>query len=65
MSITQQLAHWFIALGLDPAMGALLALILLVAIPLMIAAGVVALFEEDEDDRPRIAPISGRSGVRL
>ena len=50
MSITQQLAHWFIALGLDPAMGALLALILLVAIPLMIGAGIVALFEEDEDE---------------
>lgn len=50
MSITQQLAHWFISLGLDPAMGALLALILLVAIPLMIAAGIVALFEEDEDE---------------
>jgi len=62
MSITQQLAHWFIALGLDPAMGALLALILLVAIPLMIAAGIVALFEEDEDDHPRIAPLKG---VRL
>lgn len=57
MSITQQLAHWFIALGLDPAMGALLALILLVAVPLMIGAGVVALFEQDHDDHPRIAPI--------
>ena len=45
MSITQQLAHWFIALGLDPAMGALLALILLVTIPLMIGAGVVAALE--------------------
>ncbi|MBC7198108.1 MAG: hypothetical protein H5U32_02550 [Pseudomonas balearica] len=45
MSITQQLAHWFIALGLDPAMGALLALILLVAVPLMIGAGVVAALE--------------------
>lgn len=57
MSITQQLAHWFIALGLDPAMGALLALLLLVAVPLMIGAGVVALFEQDHDDHPRIAPI--------
>jgi hypothetical protein len=45
MSITQQLAHWFIALGLDPAMGALLALLLLVAVPLMIGAGVVAALE--------------------
>jgi len=45
MSITQQLAHWFIAL------------ILLVAIPLMIAAGIVALFEEDEDDHPRIVAL--------
>lgn len=62
MSITQQLAHWFIALGLDPAMGALLALLLLVAVPLMIGAGVVALFEQDHDDHPRIAPIKG---VRL
>lgn len=50
MSITQQLAHWFIALGLDPAMGALLALILLVAVPLMLAAGVVALFEDGHDE---------------
>jgi len=62
MSITQQLAHWFIALGLDPAMGALLALLLLVAVPLVIGAGVVALFEQDHDDHPRIAPIKG---VRL
>lgn len=79
MSITQQLAHWFIDLGLDPALSVLFTLILLVAIPLMIAAGIVAifeededdhprivaLFEEDEDDRPRSASISGRSGVRL
>lgn len=49
MSITQQLAHWFIALGLDPAMSALLALILLGAVPLMTAAGIVAIFEKDED----------------
>lgn len=61
MSITQQLAHWFIALGLDPAMGALLALILLVAIPLMIGAGIVALFEEDEDE----GAITFVKGVRL
>ncbi|OCX57185.1 hypothetical protein [Stutzerimonas stutzeri] len=59
MSITQQLAHWFIALGLGPAMGALLALILLVAIPLMIGAGIVALFEEDE------SAITIVKGVRL
>lgn len=53
MSITQQLAHWFITLGLDPAMSVLLALILLGAVPLMTAACIVAIFEKDaKEDRP-------------
>lgn len=45
MSITQQMAHWLIALGLDPALSALLALMGLIVLPLLVAIGVVAVVE--------------------
>lgn len=45
MSITQQLAHWLIALGLEPAMAALLAIMALPAGLILIGAGVAGLLE--------------------
>lgn len=50
MSITQQLAHWLIALGLDPALSALASIMALGLLPLMVGVGIIALFEEDEDE---------------
>lgn len=45
MSITQQLAHWLIALGLDPALSALASIMALGLVPLMVGVAVVGLLE--------------------
>lgn len=53
MSITQQLAHWLIALGLEPAMAALLAIMALPAGFILVGAGVAGLMELRDRRRKR------------
>jgi membrane protein implicated in regulation of membrane protease activity len=45
LSITQLLAHWLIGVGVDPALSVLLALVLFLVVPLLLAIGVVEVVE--------------------
>lgn len=60
MSITQQLAHWLIAMGIEPAMAALLALLSLPVGFLLIGTGVAGLLEIR--DRRKRKPVN--TGLR-